>query len=200
MIDKKIKNKKACMGCHACMCICPKNSISMEPDQEGFLYPVVDYTLCINCNRCIEVCPIINEAAIESDQIAYACINNDDLIRLESSSGGGVVFGASFNSNFELNHDFVKTREEVSKLRGSKYLQSKIGDSYSQVEDFLNEGRKVLFVGTPCQIAGLKSYLGKIYDNLFTIDIICHGVPSPDVWRKYVEFRETEAGSCIILI
>lgn len=156
----------------------------------------------------IDVCPIINKAEIDNIPIAYSCINNNETIRLESSSGGiftlvaenildkgGVVFGARFNDKFKLEHDFIKTKEELSKLRGSKYLQSKIGNSYNQAKKFLDSGRRVLFTGTPCQIAGFKSYLGKPYANLVTIDIICHGVPSPEVWRKYVEFREREAES-----
>ena len=208
MIDKELKNKKDCMGCHACANICPKDCIFMEVDEEGFLYPTVDYSLCIRCERCINVCPIINKVEVDNNPVAYSCINNDEIIRLDSSSGGvftlvaehildkgGMVFGASFNDEFEVSHMFVETKEELWKLRGSKYVQSKVGDSYKQVKKFLNLGRKVLFTGTPCQIAGLKNFLGKSYNNLFTIDIICHGVPSPDVWRKYIEFREAEAGS-----
>lgn len=208
MIDKELKNKKDCMGCHACANICPQNCISMEADEEGFLYPTVDYSLCINCNRCIEVCPIINKTEIYNKPTAYSCINNDEEIRLDSSSGGiftlvaesvisqgGVVFGAKFNERFELEHNFVETKEELSELRGSKYLQSKIGDSYKQAKFFLDSGRIVLFTGTPCQIAGIKSYVNKPYTNLVSIDIICHGVPSPDVWRKYVEYREKEVGT-----
>lgn len=208
MIDEKIKNKKDCMGCHACMNICSKNCIYMKVDEEGFVYPKVDYNICIKCNKCIDVCPIINKNLVDNNPVAYACINKDEKIRLDSSSGGvftlvaekivfedGVVFGASFDDKFELGHNCAETQEGLSNLRGSKYLQSKIGGSYNQAKEFLDSGRKVLFTGTPCQIAGLKSYLNKTYDNLITIDIICHGVPSPEVWRKYVEFREAEAGS-----
>ncbi len=208
MIDKELKNKKDCMGCHACANICPKNCISMEVDEEGFLYPTVDCSLCIKCHKCVDVCPIINKTKVENNPIAYSCINNDETIRLDSSSGGiftliagkvidqgGVVFGARFNERFELEHNFVETKEGLNQLRGSKYLQSKIGDSYKQAKFFLDSGRIVLFTGTPCQIAGLKSYLSISYINLCTIDIICHGVPSPDVWCRYVKFRETKAGT-----
>ena len=180
----------------------------METDQEGFLYPVVNYNLCIKCKKCINVCPIINKEEVESNPVAYSCINNDETIRLDSSSGGiftlvaekviaqgGAVFGASFNNQFEVQHVFVETKEDLGKLRGSKYVQSKIGNSYKKAKEFLDSGREVLFTGTPCQIAGLKSYLEKFYTNLSTMDIVCHGVPSPEVWRKYVEFREIEAGS-----
>lgn len=208
MIDKELKTKKDCMGCHACTNICPKNCISMVSDQEGFLYPTVDYSLCIKCNKCVNVCPIINKVEVNNNPTAYSCINNDETIRLDSSSGGiftlaaekviaqgGAVFGAGFNDEFEVEHSFVETKEKLSQIRGSKYVQSKIGDSYKKVKEFLDLEREVLFTGTPCQIAGLYSYLGKSYNNLLTIDIICHGVPSPEVWRKYVEFRETEAGA-----
>ena len=208
MIDKELKNKKDCMGCHACANICPKSCILMETDQEGFLYPTVDYNLCIKCKKCINVCPIINKEEVMNDPVTYSCINNDETIRLDSSSGGiftlvaekviaqgGAVFGASFNNQFEVEHVFVETKEDLGKLRGSKYVQSKIGNSYKKAKEFLDSGREVLFTGTPCQITGLKSYLEKFYTNLSTMDIVCHGVPSPEVWRKYVEFREIEAGS-----
>lgn len=208
MIDRKINNKKDCMGCHACASICPKSCISMESDKEGFLYPNVDYNLCIRCKQCINVCPIINKEEVMNDPVAYSCINNDETVRLDSSSGGiftlvaerviardGAVFGATFNDQFEVVHVFVETKENLEQLRGSKYVQSKIGNSYKKAKEFLDSGREVLFTGTPCQIAGLKSYLDKLYTNLSTMDIVCHGVPSPDVWHKYVEFRETVAGS-----
>lgn len=211
MIDKKIKLSRDCMGCHGCANKCPKYCISMEMDEEGFLNPKVDYDLCINCKQCIEVCPIINKKVVDNEPLAYACMNNNEEIRQDSSSGGiftlvaelvidkgGIVFGACFNDNFELEHDYVKTKEELSRLRGSKYLQSKVGNSYNEVKDFLDLGIFVVFTGTPCQIAGINSFLGdKIYDNLVTIDIICHGVPSPEIWRKYVKFREKKANSQI---
>jgi coenzyme F420-reducing hydrogenase beta subunit len=214
MIDKEIKFKRDCMGCHGCMNVCPKNCISMGMDKEGFLYPEVEYELCIKCKKCINICPIINKTIVDNDPLAYACINKNEEIRLESSSGGvftlvaeyiidkdGIVFGACFNDKFELEHDYIKTKEELSKLKGAKYVQSKIGNTYSQAKDFLDTGRKVLFTGTPCQVAGLKSFLGEEkYNNLVTIDIICHGVPSPEVWRKYVEFREKEAESSTLRI
>lgn len=208
MIDKEIKDKKDCMGCYACTSICPKNCISMMDDEEGFWYPEVDYNKCIKCDKCINVCPIINRTMVENEPAAYACINKDDSIRMESSSGGvftliaeqvisegGIVIGAEFNIDFEVEHNSVERIEDLDRLRGSKYVQSRIASMYVQVRDFLKQGKKVLFTGTPCQIGGLISYLGKPYENLICVDIVCHGVPSPAIWKKYVDFREKIAGS-----
>lgn len=203
-----INNKKDCMGCHACSNICPQGCINMEGDSEGFWYPETNYKKCIKCELCIKICPIINKVKVKNEPRAYSCMNKDQPIRVESSSGGiftavaeevinnsGVVFGAEFNDSFKVVHSYVETKEELSRLRGSKYVQSKIGDTYKQTKKFLDQGRKVLFTGTPCQIGGLKSYLQKDYDNLFCIDIICHGVPSPKVWQKYISYRENCAES-----
>lgn len=208
MIDLRNKNKKDCTGCHACYSICPQSCIFMETDNEGFWYPKVNYDKCINCGSCIEVCPIINKKTVTNKPLAYACINKDETIRLESSSGGiftlvaeqvigngGVVFGVGFDEDFKVVHSYVKNKEWLGEFRGSKYVQSKIGDTYKQAKDFLKQGREVLFTGTPCQISGLKSYLGRDYDNLFCMDNICHGVPSPKVWEKYVSYREHVASS-----
>lgn len=203
-----ITDKKNCTGCYACTNICPQNCIAMEKDEEGFWYPIVDESKCIRCGLCEKICPVLHKEDIQNNPQAYACINRDEDIRLESSSGGiftliaeqviddgGVVFGSSFDKDFTVMHMYVETKEELYKLRGSKYVQSKIGDTYKQVKDFLRQGRKVLFSGTPCQIGGLKSYLGRPYENLFCIDIICHGVPSPNVWQKYISYQENRAGS-----
>jgi len=208
MIDLEIKEKKDCMGCYACFNICPKNCISMETDDEGFWYPKVDYDECIECNKCVKVCPILYKNEVENNLLAYACYNEDEEVRLKSSSGGiftlvaeeilkneGLVFGAGFDKEFNIVHTYIETKEEVNRFRGSKYVQSSIDDNFNKVKYFLNEGKEVLFTGTPCQIGGLKSYLGKEYENLFTMDNICHGVPSPKVWKEYIEFRENRAKS-----
>jgi coenzyme F420-reducing hydrogenase beta subunit len=205
----QIVDKQNCCGCYACYNICPPQCIHMQPDVEGFWYPVVEIDECTECGLCEQVCPILeNMSAGNYDPLAYACINNNEAIRLGSSSGGlftliaeqvieggGVVFGANFNEHFEVEHRCVELKEELVKLRGSKYLQSRISETYKQAKQLLKSGRKVLFTGTPCQIAGLKSYLGKSYDNLLCVDIICHGVPSPEVWKKYIDYRQAKAAS-----
>jgi len=196
----KINNKKDCCGCTACVQRCPKQCIALIEDTEGFLYPKANLQLCINCSLCERVCPIINPLPPRLPMSCYAGINLDEHIRLESSSGGlftvfaehiikegGVVFGAQFDENWEVRHNYTETLEGLSAFRGSKYTQSRVGDNYSKAEAFLKTGRKVLFSGTPCQIAGLKRYLKKEYENLFTVDFICHGVPSPKIWRAYLK-------------
>ncbi len=207
-----ITDKQDCMGCYACATICPTRCITMKSDSEGFWYPEVRVEDCIHCGKCISVCPIIQKKSQKTDSgidpLAYAAYNQDLATRLESSSGGiftliaecvlqagGVVFGARFDDGFNVFHDYVEGVEDLDVLRGSKYVQSKIGNSYRYVERFLEQGRLVLFTGTPCQISGLRYYLGKNYDNLVLQDIICHGVPSPKVWQKYVAFRENRAGA-----
>lgn len=196
----EITQKEHCCGCSACVHICPKHSISFQEDKEGFLYPKVDLETCIDCGLCEKVCPIINQDSEREPQKVYAAKNDDENIRLKSSSGGvftllaekiieegGVVFGARFNENWEVVHDYADTIEGLEQFRGSKYVQSAIGESYKQVETFLKAGRKVMFTGTPCQIAGLRKFLRKDYKNLLTVDFVCHGVPSPLVWRLYLK-------------
>lgn len=195
-----ILDKSKCCGCSACLHICPKHSITFKEDQEGFLYPNVDKSTCIECGLCEKVCPVLNQDQERKPLQVYAAKHTDDEIRMKSSSGGiftllaehiidkgGVVFGARFNENWEVVHDYTETKEGLAPFRGSKYVQSNIGNSYKQVEKFLKAGREVMFTGTPCQVAGLKKYLRKDYENLLTVDFVCHGVPSPMVWRKYLE-------------
>lgn len=199
MID--VKSPQDCCGCSACVQRCPKHCISLKADNEGFLYPDVDINTCIDCGLCKKVCPMLNHLQNPTRPIeVYAAKNRDEEIRRTSSSGGvfsaiatqiikdkGVVFGACFNSTWEVVHDYAETQEDLKKFQGSKYVQSQIGNSYKLVESFLRKGRKVLFSGTPCQISGLHLFLQKDYENLYTIDIICHGVPSPGIWREYLK-------------
>lgn len=195
----KIEEKYKCSGCHACYSICPKNAIDMIVDEEGFWYPNLNEEKCVGCNLCEEVCPIINSRNYTSLKKAYGCYNLDENVRLKSSSGGifsvlasnvikrgGIVFGAKFDENFNVVHDYVETVNEIEIFRGSKYVQSNIGESFKKAKEFLDSGRIVLFSGTPCQIGGLTAYLRKDYDNLITVDLICHGVPSPMIWKRYI--------------
>ena len=204
----KITQKEHCCGCSACVHICPKHSISFQEDKEGFLYPKVDLETCIDCGLCEKVCPVVNQEPEREPLQVYAAKNDDESIRHKSSSGGlftllaekiiedgGVVFGARFNENWEVVHDYTDTIEGLEPFRGSKYVQSAVGESFKQAETFLKAGRKVMFTGTPCQIAGLKNFLRKDYKNLLAVDFVCHGVPSPLVWRMYLEEEVARQGN-----
>lgn len=196
----RIESSLNCCGCSACASICPKQCITMQPDEEGFLYPEVDVVSCIDCGKCESVCPILSVNEPQQPTHVYCSKNKDEAIRKHSSSGGvftaiaevviregGVVFGAKFDTSWKVIHSYTETVEGLKDFRGSKYVQSEIGESFEQTEIFLKQKRKVLFSGTPCQIAGLRKYLRRNYDNLICIDVVCHGVPSPLVWNKYVE-------------
>lgn len=200
-----ITDKHSCCGCSACAQRCPKQSITMQEDEEGFLYPHVDDSTCIDCCLCEKVCPCLNHSDPHEPIVSYAAKNTDKDVRDTSSSGGiftpiaeciiaggGVVYGARFNDQWEVQHAKAETKEELSAFRRSKYVQSYIGSTYKEIEKLLKEGRDVLFSGTPCQVAGLRNFLRKEYDNLITLDIICHGVPSPKIWREYVGQLPTE--------
>ena len=206
MID--VKEKKDCCGCSACVQICPKQCIRMSADNEGFLYPQVDASICIDCGLCEKVCPVINQNGPREPLVVYAAKNKNEEIRLKSSSGGiftllaekvieagGVVFGVKFNENWEVVHDYTETIDGLEAFRGSKYVQSYIGDNFQKAKQFLTDGRKVLFSGTPCQIAGLKKYLRRAYDNLMTVEVVCHGVPSPLIWRDYLDYKRTKCAA-----
>lgn len=203
-ILEKIKLKE-CTGCHACFSICPKKAIEMKSNREGFLFPEVDNEKCISCNLCIKACPVIYKKNVSAENKAYGCYNLDLKKRLESASGGifrliaefvinneGYVFGAGYNDSFHLEHICVDNLDDLKKLIGTKYVQSSIGNSYIQAKNLLDSGKQVLFSGTPCQIGGLKSFLGKEYVNLLTIDLICHGVPSPMIWDEYLKSKNKE--------
>ena len=201
-------NKNDCTGCMACMNICPRKAINIYEDNEGFKFPKINQDLCINCGLCKKVCPVINKMEENTYNIkAYACKNKNLESRLKSSSGGvfillakyiikneGVVFGARFNEKLEVIHDYTDKEENIKLFMGSKYVQSNINDSYKKAKKFLLENKLVLFTGTPCQIEGLLKYLGKDYENLYTQDIICHGVPSPKLWKKYLEYLKEKNG------
>lgn len=191
--------RNVCSGCRACEKKCPINAITMIEDECGFLYPQVDDEKCIKCGLCRKICPTNNEE-VPIEKKAYAAYNKDDKIRLDSSSGGifdvlanyiiekqGVVFGAAFDKDFNVKHIAVNNKKDIDKLRKSKYVQSDTNCTFEMAKKILDEGKLVFYSGTPCQIEGLKAYLGKDYENLVTQDIICHGVPSPRVWREYLK-------------
>lgn len=196
----KIYRETDCCGCSACANACTRNAIIMQRDKKGFLYPVVNADTCNNCGLCERICPIINEKEERTPQHVYALKNKNESVRLESSSGGifsilaenvlrqrGVVYGAVFDKKWNVVHSRIESIEDLQKLRGSKYVQSSIGDSFRAVRDDLKSGRKVLFSGTPCQVAGLNAFLRKEYENLITVDFVCHGVPNPRIWEDYLK-------------
>lgn len=193
---------KKCTGCQACVNICLKECIIMKNTYEGFLFPKISQTICISCKRCEQVCPIIAPPKLSVHTIGYAMKNKNANERNQSTSGGvfpllaeyvlekeGIVFGAAYDSDFSVRHIGVSDKEHLLFLQGAKYVQSVIGTSFLEVKRELVSGHLVLFSGTPCQCAGLKSFLGKEYSNLITVDIICHGVPSPKVWQAYIDYR-----------
>jgi len=199
------QGKESCCGCGACSQICPQGCISMQEDEEGFLYPLVNQNQCVQCGLCLSVCPFHNPREEVEPKSAFAAIAEDEQIRKESSSGGvfsliarqildegGVVFGAMFDNQWNVVHGSIESVEDIGKLRGSKYVQSVIRNSFVLVKEFLENGRSVLFSGTPCQIAGLKHFLGKEYEKLLTVDVVCHGTPSPKVWRWYLKKLEKD--------
>lgn len=212
------EKKKECCGCGACSQICHMGCITMCQDSEGFLYPVTDVEKCIRCNRCNQVCPIENAQKVckESKELrqplTYGAWHKDDTVRDNSSSGGaftlfaehiiaqgGVVYGCALDEDMKAFHIGVDDICELDKLRGSKYVQSKIEDTYVKVKSDILAGKKVLFVGTPCQAAGLYYFLGKRkHDNLYIADFICHGVPSPKVFEEYIGYLERKYDSKIV--
>lgn len=191
---------RSCTGCGACEQVCPKGCIKMKPDAEGFLRPVIDHQRCISCAKCTAICPVLHEESLatnELQQIFAAIYNNQDLLN-QCSSGAifpliakwviqqnGVVFGAAFDKEFDVSHRWAETEDGIKQFYTSKYVQSNIQECYSKVAEFLKSGRMVLFSGTPCQLAAIRSYLGREYEGLILVECACHGVPSPKVWNAY---------------
>lgn len=201
-------NWEQCCGCAACANKCPKQAIAMQANHEGFLHPVVDADRCVECGACEKICPGLKPAYNESAlKEAFVVQHKDDAIRYQSTSGGaftaiaeeiirrgGVVFGAVMTEDLRVVHDSVETEEGLAKFRNSKYVQSEIGDTYKRAKKQLDAGRWVCFSGTPCQINGLHKYLGKDYEHLIKVDVVCKSVPSPLVFRKYVEYKKEQEG------
>ena len=203
MIKITDDNRENCCGCTACINICPVNAINMKEDKEGFLYPVVNNKKCINCGLCDKVCPIKNPLKANKEPNAYCIRNKNEDILKESTSGGaftaiaeyiienqGIVIGAGYDENLEVKQKRKKKKSELNKLRGSKYVQSNLINIYKEIKEKLEEKNLILFTGTPCQVQGLEKYLNKNYENLITMDFVCHGVPSPKLWKKYIEYQE----------
>ncbi len=203
--------REKCTGCQACVSACHIDSIAMEQDKEGFWYPKINAATCVSCGACQRSCPILNKSEQGTSPKIYACWNKDDKVREQSSSGGaftlladycidngGVVFGACYDKSMQVIHSYAETKDDIAKFRGSKYVQSYIGDSFKKAEEFLKMGRMVLFTGTPCQIGGLYAFLGKRYEKLISVDIICHGVPSPKVFAYYIKELEQKEKSKVV--
>lgn len=205
----KLCEKEKCTGCMACYNACPKDAIKIVIDSEGFSRPEIDEKTCVDCGKCTSVCPKLNEIGTYEPLGYYAAWAKDKRLRKESTSGGafsviseyvlnngGAVVGAAFDENNRVVHKIVSTVDGLSALRGSKYVQSEIGTVYSEVKKLLDSKTTVLFSGTPCQIAGLYSFLGyNSSEYLYTVDFVCHGVPSPAVLQKYIEYMENRSGS-----
>ena len=210
----EIKDKSKCCGCTACASICPQKCIEMKRDEEGFAYPVVDKLRCVECGLCEKACPILSlkkEKKMEQD--AYVVQHKDEKVLQESTAGGafsaiakyvlqkkGVVFGVELSKDLLVRHIYVANEKELFRFRNSKYVQSDVGNTFSQVKDFLKQNRLVCYSGTPCQIEGLKAFLGKEYDNLITVDVVCRAVPSPLVFSKYLEYQEDRQKSQVLKV
>ena len=193
-----------CTGCTACYSVCPNNCIKMNGDSFGFPRPVIDKAQCVKCGLCQNACPVVQKRSFTTiDGIrTYAAYSKDENIRYTSSSGGifseiaisvldqgGVIWGAAYDASFAVRHIAVESRDELHKLQGAKYSQSELGDAFSQIKQQLIRGRQVLFCGSPCQVYGLKGFLTKEYDNLICVDFVCHSIPSPYAWKKYLDYR-----------
>lgn len=196
--------KTECFGCSACFQICPQNAITMQPDDEGFLYPQIELARCIQCNLCHHACPAEHSVEFLPPKHGFAGYHHDAAVRMNSASGGAfkamidalgdtaIVFGAKWKSRSTVIHSWASTEDAYEQFTGSKYVQSQIGSSFSVCKDFLDSGYTVLFTGTPCQIAGLYTYLRKPYEHLICVDIVCHGVPSSKTLDRYLQCKEKQ--------
>jgi len=197
----EICSKEECYGCSACYNICPSDCITMNPDLEGFLYPSIDQETCIDCKKCLSVCPAKNNVKINKEMQYYYAVKHDNEIRKNSSSGGmftalsdyilehnGFVVGAALNRDFKVSHIIINDINGRNNLRGTKYVQSDLNRIFRKIKEKLLEGNIVLYVGTPCQVDGLNLFLEEKYDNLITCDVLCHGAPSPKVFKSYLEY------------
>mgnify|MGYP001053716117 CR=1 FL=1 len=206
-------NKAECCGCGACLQICPKQCISMQPDEKGFLYPKIEESLCIHCDLCRKVCP--EDPAVrpkgEGEPELYGAVHKDEKVLMESASGGAfpaivdafcdknyVSFGVEYDKDMKVCHNYVTDKAQIGKFKKSKYVQSDTKETFRKAREFLEQGKKVLYTGTPCQISGLKAYLRKDYENLLTVDLICHGVASPELFADYITLMEEKFGQKVV--
>ena len=189
--------KEKCTGCFACYNICPKNAIEMCEDELGYIYPSINNDKCIHCNLCKKVCPALNNLQKNKSKQAFAMWNNNKKFRQQSTSGGiastlyeyilkngGIIYGCTNSVEDKFKFIRVDNINDLYLVRGSKYVHSYVNDCFKQVKNDLNDGKKVMFIGMPCQVAGLKNFLGKEYKNLYLADLICHGVPSQKLLRE----------------
>jgi coenzyme F420-reducing hydrogenase beta subunit len=215
-MPKLFKEKRDCCGCTACVSICPTTAISMRSDEKGFKYPFVDEALCIDCGLCLKVCRFRHKANEKDSQVmplVYAAKHRNEYVRMQSSSGGmftalsdhilnknGAVYGAAYDEDIVCRHIRAITKEESAFCRGSKYVQSDIQGTFQLIKSDLNNGKNVLFTGTPCQVDGLNAFLGKgnNIENLLMVDFICHGVPSPKVFADYIKYHEEKSKKKIV--
>ena len=209
-----LKNQTDCCGCRACEFVCSKKAVAMTENTEGFFYPTVNNDLCIDCGLCVKRCPVETAANshCEKDYPEFMAARavDEDIVFSSSSRGlfsvlanhildlGGAVVGAGFDDDFRVVHQIIESKDDLHKLQGSKYVQSDLSDCYVKTEALLKSGKIVLFSGTSCQIEGFKNYLNRQYENLYLVDIICHGVPTPKLWEKYIEYQEGRYRSKIV--
>lgn len=208
MLTEKVR----CCGCGSCAVVCPKNCITMVADSEGFRYPVIDNAKCVHCGACEKACPIISHVPPNGAPSALGAQNTDDSVRQSSSSGGvftalaldvfargGRVCAAVYNSDFSVCHVIADSADQLSGMRGAKYAQSRAEYCFPEIRALLQKEIPVLFVGTPCQTAGLRAYLGREHEGLLIVDMVCHGVPSPKVWQQYLKERNSlDAPGCAL--
>lgn len=201
---------KECCGCTACYSICPLQCIVMKRREDGFLYPIIDSNICVNCGKCLTTCPIVSPSSGEEISNAYIARTKDANVLKNSTSGGmsnplgeyvirqnGIVYGVCYDKDFRVTYSSACKNAELSKFQGSKYVQSDMGDTYKEIRKNLENDRMVLFCGLPCQVSGLKRYLGKDYKKLITVGLVCHGTPSPLVFQKYLEYLSQKYHSSV---